>query len=78
MLDFFRKLRRDGRLVLLCLHPQEEFHVDILKEACEGFLFVHQGRLSQAPDLPSLLRDERVAGYLGRLASRAVAAVTAR
>jgi hypothetical protein len=70
MLDFFKKLRAQGRLVFLCLHPNEDFHIDILKEVCEGFLFVQQGRLSQAKDLPALVADPRIEAYLGRLAAR--------
>ena len=69
MLDFFRQLRQNGCLVLLCLHPNEDFHIDILKEVCEHFLFVQQGRLSQAVDLPSLVVDQRARAYLGRLAN---------
>jgi ABC-type ATPase involved in cell division len=68
MLDFFRRLRREGRLVFLCLHPNERYHLDILREVCERYLFVFQGRVSQAPDFAALLRDERVRGYLGDLA----------
>jgi ABC-type multidrug transport system ATPase subunit len=44
MLDFFRKLRAEGRLVFLCLHPNEPYHLQILRESCERFLFVNQGR----------------------------------
>jgi ABC-type ATPase involved in cell division len=68
MLDFFRRLRREGRLVFLCLHPNERYHLDILREVCERYLFVFQGRVSQAPDSAALLRDQRVRGYLGDLA----------
>jgi ABC-type ATPase involved in cell division len=68
MLDFFRRLRREGRLVFLCLHPNERYHLDILREVCERYLFVFQGRVSQAPDFAALLRDQRVRGYLGDLA----------
>jgi ABC-type multidrug transport system ATPase subunit len=67
MLDFFRKLRRDGRLVFLCLHPNERYHVDILRECCERFIFVEKGVVSQAPDFDALLRDQRVRSYLGAL-----------
>lgn len=70
MLDFFKKLRAQGRLVFLCLHPNEDFHIDLLKEVCEGFLFVQQGRLSQAVDLATLAADPRIEAYLGRLAAR--------
>jgi ABC-type branched-subunit amino acid transport system ATPase component len=67
MLRFFKKLRAEGRLVFVCLHPNEPFHLDILREICEHFIFVNQGRLSEAQSLPALLDDERVRGYLGRL-----------
>ncbi|MDF2781750.1 MAG: hypothetical protein K0S96_1554 [Geminicoccaceae bacterium] len=68
MLDFFRRLRREGRLVFLCLHPNERYHLDVLREVCERYLFVFQGRVSEAPDFTALLRDDRVRGYLGDLA----------
>jgi ABC-type multidrug transport system ATPase subunit len=74
MLDFFRKLRREGRLVFLCLHPQEAVHLDILSEVCERYLFVHKdvttrtSRILQAETLDELARDGRVRAYLGRLA----------
>jgi ABC-type histidine transport system ATPase subunit len=68
MLDFFRRLRREGRLVFLCLHPNERYHLDVLREVCEHYLFVFQGRVSEAPDFAALLRDDRVRGYLGDLA----------
>jgi ABC-type multidrug transport system ATPase subunit len=68
MLDFFRKLRRGGKLVFLCLHPNERYHIDILRESCERFIFVQKGVVSQAPDFDALMRDERVRAYLGALA----------
>ena len=72
MLDFFRQLRAQGRLVFLCLHPNEPVHMDILAEVCERFIFVHKddarvSRLMHAPSLPELARDVRVRTYLGRL-----------
>ena len=67
MLDFFRRLRRDGRLVFLCLHPNERYHVDILRECCERFIFVQKGVVTQAPSFDVLAQDERVRGYLGAL-----------
>jgi ABC-type multidrug transport system ATPase subunit len=64
MLDFFRRLRAEGRLVLLCLHPTEAYHVEILRDVCERFLFVHGGRVTAAPDLDALLRDAAARAYL--------------
>jgi ABC-type branched-subunit amino acid transport system ATPase component len=68
MLDFFRRLRSNGRLVFLCLHPSEAWQLDILRETCERFIFVEHGRLRHAPDFAGLLRESSVRAYLGRLA----------
>ncbi len=67
MLDFFRKLRAQGRLVFLCVHPNEPFHLDILREVCERYIFVQKGRLSHAPDFESLVSQDAVRDYLGDL-----------
>jgi len=73
MLDFFRRLRAEGRLVFLCLHPNEPWHLEILAEACERFVFVEGGRLTHGASLAELQQDERVRAYLGRLAAPASA-----
>ena len=67
MLDFFRKLRAEGRLVFLCVHPNEPFHLEILREICERYIFVRDGRLSQAPDYETLTAQPAVRDYLGKL-----------
>ncbi len=67
MLDFFRKLRGEDRLVFVCLHPNEPFHLDILREVCERYIFVRDGRLTHAEDFDSLVALEPVRAYLGRL-----------
>jgi len=71
MLDFFRKLRSEGRLVFLCVHPNEPFHLDILREVCERYIFVQKGRLAQAPDFASLLALDGARAYLGDLVPQA-------
>ncbi len=80
MVDFFRKLRAQGKLVFLCLHPNEPVHLDILADVCERFIFVHReegtSRLMQAASLAELTRDERVRRYLGRLAPQAEASLS--
>jgi ABC-type oligopeptide transport system ATPase subunit len=73
MLDFFRRLRREGKLVFVCVHPNEPVHLQILAEVCERHLFVHKdeqrvSRLLQAATLPELARYSRVRAYLGALA----------
>jgi ABC-type multidrug transport system ATPase subunit len=67
MLDFFRKLRAEGRLVFLCVHPNEPFHLEILREICERYIFVCNGQLSQAPDFGTLIEQPAVRDYLGGL-----------
>ena len=64
MLDFFRRLRRDGRLVFVCLHPTETYHLDILRELCERFIFVADGRAWPLDDFAALTADGRVRAYL--------------
>lgn len=68
MLDFFQKLKRSGKVVFLCLHPNEPYHIDILRQSCERFVFVQKGVVTEAPDFDTLTRDERVRSYLGALA----------
>ena len=65
MLDFFRKLKGEGRAVFLCLHPTERYHLDILREVCERFIFVEKGKISLHANFDALSADPRVASYLG-------------
>lgn len=67
MLDFFRRLRGEGRVVFLCLHPNERFHLDILREICERFVFVRHGRLTHAESFGDLVAHQPVRDYLGAL-----------
>ncbi len=68
MLDFFRKLRSEGRLVFLCVHPNEPFHVKIMREICERYIFVQKGTISHADKYDTLLEQDGVRDYLGALA----------
>ena len=68
MLDFFRKLRNEGRLVFLCVHPQEPYHLQILREICEQFIFVRKGRVTRMPSYEAMLEHGEVRAYLGALA----------
>ena len=67
MLDFFRKLRAEGRLVFVCLHPNEPFHLEIMRDICERFLFVQTGTVTPFPDYQALIAHEPVRAYLGDL-----------
>jgi len=69
MLKFFQQLRSQGRVVFLCLHPCEPFHVDIMRDNCERFLFVSKGQVADLPDYASTLEHPGVREYLGALAN---------
>jgi ABC-type multidrug transport system ATPase subunit len=68
MLDFFRGLRQSGHVVFVCVHPNEPFHLEVLRESCERFVFVHQGSIAEFSDFAALIGDAGVRGYLGGLA----------
>jgi len=79
MLDFFRRLRDEGCLVLVCLHPNEPVHIDILADVCERFVFLSRdedrtSRLRFTADLAALTADAAARRYLGALAERAASA----
>jgi ABC-type multidrug transport system ATPase subunit len=73
MLDFFRRLRGEGRLVFLCVHPNERFHLEILEEICERFIFVHRGTVTPIADFAALLEHEPCRAYLGDLLTECAA-----
>lgn len=68
MLDFFRRLRSEGRLVFVCLHPTAAFQLEILQEICERFLFVGRGKVEAFSDFSAMTNDADVRQYLGALA----------
>ena len=68
MLDFFRRLRSEGKLVFVCLHPNEPYHVELMQELCERFIFVNRGRLAQGASLGALAEVPAFRDYLGKLA----------
>ena len=67
MLDFFRRLKREGRLVFVCLHPTAAFQLEILREICERFLFVSGGACEAHPNFAALAATTNVRHYLGSL-----------
>ena len=71
MLDFFRKLRAEGRLVVLCLHPTASWHLEILAEIAEQFLLVADGGVTRQPNFKSLVNEPRFRNYLGPDMTRA-------
>jgi ABC-2 type transport system ATP-binding protein len=67
MLDFFRRLRSEGKLVFVCLHPNEPYHVELMQELCERFIFVNRGRLEHGASLAVLAGIPAFREYLGKL-----------
>ncbi|MGI9401979.1 MAG: ATP-binding cassette domain-containing protein [Rhizobiaceae bacterium] len=67
MLDFFRKLRDEGRLVFLCVHPNEKFHLEIMQEICQQFIFVQTGTVTTHSGFDDLITVPEVRSYLGKL-----------
>jgi len=68
MLDFFRRLRSEQRLVFICLHPTAPLHLELLKEICERFFFVGGGTVRPFADFESIVSAPEVRTYLGELA----------
>jgi ABC-2 type transport system ATP-binding protein len=75
MLDFFRKLRAEGKLVVLCLHPTASWHLEILAEIAEQFLLVANGGVTRQPDFRTLVNEPRFRNYLGPEMTRAAEAM---
>jgi ABC-2 type transport system ATP-binding protein len=67
MLRFFRRLRSEGKLVFVCLHPNERWQLDLLRELSEGLLFVHRGAVSQFDNFGALSVRPEAREYLGAL-----------
>ena len=68
MLDFFRRLKAERRLVFICLHPTAPLHLELLREICERYLFVGGGQVRPFADFGGIVSDADVRAYLGALA----------
>jgi len=78
MLQFFRRLRDEGNVVLLCVHPNETFHLEVLAQSCERFLFVHKGKVLQFGNLDAVMAHPDARAYLGGIANAAGSSPTGR
>jgi ABC-type multidrug transport system ATPase subunit len=65
MLDFFKKLAGEGKLVFICLHPTTTYHLEILSSIASRFLLVSGGKVLQKQNFEALISDERCRTYLG-------------
>src|SRR3954463_3854498 len=75
MLDFFRKLRAEGRLVVLCLHPTAAWHLEILAEIAEQYLLVADGGVTRPASFAALANEARFRSYLGPAMTQAAEAL---
>jgi len=67
MLRFFRRLRDEGKLVFVCLHPNERWQLDLLRELAERLLFVSGGNVAEYADFAALAVRPEARDYLGAL-----------
>lgn len=65
MLDFFKRLRDEGKLVFICLHPTATYHLEILSGIASHFMLVSGGKVMQKDSFGALISDERCRSYLG-------------
>lgn len=65
MLSFFRRLRAQRKLVFVCLHPNERWQLDLLRDLAEGFVFVHRGKVARYDDFAALAALPEARDYLG-------------
>ena len=68
MLDFFRRLKAERRLVFICLHPTASLHLELMREICERYFFVGGGQGRPFADFEGIVADTDVRTYLGALA----------
>ena len=73
MLSFFRRLRAEGKLIFVSLHPTAGYHLEILKEIAEEFIVVERGKVERRADFKSLVADPAARRYLGDMVARAEA-----
>ncbi len=69
MLDFFKQLRDEGRLVFISVHPTEVYQLRIIEDICEDFLFVAKGEVTRYPDWHTFKQQDAVRQYLGTILS---------
>lgn len=67
MLRFFGNLRRRDRLLFVCLHPQEPWQLELLRELSESFVFVQRGEVTRHATFDDLIRVPAAREYLGHL-----------
>ncbi len=57
--------------MFVCVHPNEPFHLEIMREVCERYIFVRDGALTLEDDFDRLTQMDAVRSYLGKLVDAA-------
>ena len=65
MLQYFRQLFMMRCLVFISVHPTEVFQLEIVKNLCQKFMFVHQGQITHYATWQDFTHEEIVRDYLG-------------
>jgi hypothetical protein len=67
LLYFFQRLRGEGRLVFISVHPTEIYQLRIVETLCEQFMFVADGGVTRYPDWHAFTQQQAVRDYLGEI-----------
>jgi ABC-type multidrug transport system ATPase subunit len=65
MLQYFRQLYMMRCLVFVSVHPTEVFQLEIVRNLCQKFMFVHKGQITHYATWEAFTREENVRDYLG-------------
>lgn len=63
----FDRLRSEGGLVLFSAHPSEPWHLQRIREVCDRYLFVQEGRLTLMNGFDEFMAHADVVDYLSAL-----------
>lgn len=63
----FDRLRSEGGLVLFSVHPSEPWHLQRIREVCDRYLFVQEGRLTLMNGFDEFRGHPDVVDYLSAL-----------
>lgn len=63
----FRRLCNEGTLVLFAAHPFEPWHLERIREVCDRYLFVQDGRLTLLDNYQDFMAHPDVADYMSGL-----------
>ncbi len=65
IMRFFKRLRDEGRLVFMSVHPTEYYQISIVQDLCDHYMFVDNGSVVESPDWQAFVDQQAVRNYLG-------------